>query len=99
MLQRSSSYDPWKADERQHRPNGHNIDRPGSSASQHTAAGSDFHADDDQATPRPRINRMDSRKRAFDDHDDSAYYGGVRPDDDATPKQRRKQQRVDDAYR
>ncbi len=73
--------------------NGGDRYRRGSSASQHTAAGSDF--EDNNATPRPKYNSKDSRKRAHEDSsDDNA--GRVRPvDNDETPKQRRKQPRFD----
>ena len=80
-----------------HANGGHN-DRPGSAASQHTTAGSDFQTDDPDATPRPKFERADSRKRRFDE-DGDVEPGDRRIDpDDATPKQFRKQQRVTPAY-
>ena len=81
--------------EQHHNFNGYSGGRPGSAGSQHTASGSDFHADDNDATPRPRLDRMDSRKRAFDGSDDGSFDAGDMRDHDATPKQRRKQPRVD----
>ena len=93
---RFSDYDPWQVDGMSNN-NGYNTERPGSNASQHTAAGSDFHTNDQDATPRPKLDRTDSRKRGFEASEDRSPDGG-RQDDDVTPKQRRKQPRVDDAY-
>jgi len=98
MQQHPSSYDLWGLGE-QHHTNGYGIRRPDSSASQHTAAGSDFHVDDNDATPRPHPNRADGRKRGFDDSEENTFDDRSRLDEDATPKQRRKQPRVNGAYR
>ena len=81
-----------------HRSNGTHFERRSSGGSQHTAAGSDFHGDDDpDATPRPQKMRNENRKRSHADSDD-----GERErerNEDTTPKQRRKQPRVEAAYR
>lgn len=96
--QRSPSYDAWKTNDRRW-SNGHAAERPSSSASQHTAAGSDFHSDDQDATPRPKFGRTDNRKRSHGEFEDGG--GGDRrwQGDDATPRARHKQQRVEGPYR
>ncbi|KAK4544454.1 hypothetical protein LTR36_004345 [Oleoguttula mirabilis] len=101
--QHPSMSDAWRRDGHDRR-NEHAMERPNSASSQHTAAGSDFHGDDDaDATPRAKANGADSRKRSHGEFE----YGG--PDDrrwaadESTPrpkqKQKQTQQRVDDAYR
>lgn len=98
MNQRSPSYDPWRAHEHS-RSNGYDYERPNSVASQHTLPGSDFNPEDKETTPRPSFNRMDSRKRAYDDEDELADDGKRRQVDDTTPRARRKTQpRVAAAY-
>lgn len=75
-----------------------NVGRPNSSTSQRTAPGSDFGDTNEEQTPRPKFNRTDSRKRAYEE-DGGGAYGGGHDDADVTPKpQRYKQQRVNDAY-
>ena len=97
--QRSYSYNPWITDGQPHR-NGYDAERPRSSASQHTAVGSDFQADDQDATPRPKsAHRIDSRKRGYQDDSDDAPGEYTKRENDETPKQRRKQPRVHDVYR
>ncbi|KAK3709492.1 hypothetical protein LTR37_010865 [Vermiconidia calcicola] len=98
MRERSNSYDPWRMNGAS-RSNGYHEQRRASNSSQHTAAGSDFNGSDQDKTPRPSMNRTDSRKRVFDDSDEGEANGRMRQEDDTTPKQRRKHPRVDDAYR
>lgn len=51
---------------------------------------------DDQATPRPKLNRFDSsRKRSYADSIAGAIEECDEEDDETTPKQRKKQARVD----
>ena len=92
VSKRSPSFDPWKSSQP---GNEHKAERPNSSCSQRTATGSDFYPEDNDSTPRPKFTRHDSRKRGLVDSEDEAYA----PDDDATPKQRRKHPRVEAAYR
>ena len=58
--QRSASYEIWLEDGRSH-ANGYGTERRSSSASQHTATGSDFHPDNRDNTPRPSSSRASSR--------------------------------------
>jgi len=75
-----------------------NIGRPSSSASQRTATGSDF-GGENELTPRPKLNRTDSRKRNFEEDGGDAN-GETKRANDVTPKpQRHKQQRIHEAYR
>ena len=88
----------------QDRRNGYAMDRPGSATSQHTAAGSDFHSDEMEVTPRQRTydERAEGRKRSrseLEKLDNDRYNRSWHGDMDSTPKPKRKQQRVDDAYR
>ncbi|KAK5130655.1 hypothetical protein LTR08_001865 [Meristemomyces frigidus] len=92
----------------QQRRNGYAMDRPASASSQHTAAGSDFHTDDMDHTPRQQSYngnnnndvRTEGRKRSRGELENGdAYDTRFERDQDSTPKPRHKQQRVDDAYR
>lgn len=76
-----------------HRSNGYYQERRGSNSSNRTAPGSDFGGDDNDATPRARTHNSLSRKRSFADSQEDSR---ARYDDDETPKQRRKQPRVQD---
>lgn len=69
--------------------------RPPSSSSHRSDSGKFYQPDGDlDATPRPKYDRQDSRKRL---HVDDDAYGGVRVEDnDETPKQRRKQARIEE---
>lgn len=74
--------------------------RRASNGSHHTAAGSDF--GDPDATPRAKVHRSETRKRAYEDSDDSdAQKQQQRAfgDDEETPKPRRKQKRVDRSHK
>lgn len=80
-----------------HGMNGYRPDRPGSAHSHHTANGSDFDAEpDDQTTPKPKAPRNENRKRSYADSTAGAALEPLYEDDEDTPKQRRKQPRVDD---
>lgn len=83
--------DPW--DPYGNAKNSRKTCRRGSASSQHTAAGSDFY-EDTEATPKPK---QDNRKRGHDDSQDDHPNGQVGFDNDETPRQRRKQRRVDQA--
>lgn len=67
--------------------------RPPSSSSHRSDSGKFYQPEGDlDATPKPKYHRQDSRKRL---HVDDDAYGGVREDDDEeTPKQKRKQARI-----
>jgi hypothetical protein len=78
--------------------NGYNGSRRSSNASQRTANGSDFDGDQDK-TPRAIANGTESRKRAFEDTDGGDLASISEQDEDATPRQRYKHPRVDDAFR
>jgi len=83
-----------------------NRDSPKSVTSQHTLAGSDFHADEpvtDAAPGTPDTITLDSkastsRKRTRGDHDDEDD-GVKRQKDDVRPRLRRRQPKVAAAYR
>lgn len=75
--------------------NGHPQERRGSASSNRTAAGSDFDGDDNDATPRAKQSNNLSRKRSFADSQEDSR---ARHDDEETPKQRRKQPRVQDVH-
>jgi len=77
---------------------GHTIARPSSATSQHTAAGSDFHPDDNDATPRPKYDRTDKRKRSYGEFEHGSAQDGQWDGDDSTPRPREKQQRVEGTY-
>ncbi|KAF2166101.1 hypothetical protein M409DRAFT_55443 [Zasmidium cellare ATCC 36951] len=77
-------------------PNGH---RPGSAHSHRTANGSDFDAEpDDQTTPRPKVPRNENRKRSYADSTAGAALEPLYEDDEDTPRQKRKQARVDGGH-
>ncbi|KAK1061362.1 hypothetical protein LTR74_011113 [Friedmanniomyces endolithicus] len=84
------------------RRSGHSSERPGSSSSQHTSAGSDFQTEiaDPDATPRPRSSRTNGRKRSHSEteNDGSDTRRWRDNDEDKTPRQRRKNPRMDAAY-
>ncbi|KAK0284779.1 hypothetical protein LTR35_005693 [Friedmanniomyces endolithicus] len=84
------------------RRSGHSSERPRSSSSQHTSAGSDFQTDiaDPDATPRPRSSRTNGRKRSYGEteNDGSDTRRWRDHDEDKTPRQRRKNPRMDAAY-
>lgn len=87
--QHSPTHDVWNQG-----PNGYHPERPGSAHSHRTANGSDFDAEpDDQITPRPKIQRNDTRKRSYADSTAGAALEPLYEDDEETPK--RKQPRVD----
>lgn len=68
--------------------------RPGSRGSHHTANGSDFQPEDLDATPRPKADRMDNRKRSYGEVENGRWEA-----DESTPKQQRfKQPRVEETY-
>ncbi|KAK5165279.1 uncharacterized protein LTR77_009377 [Saxophila tyrrhenica] len=93
-MRRSGSYDPWAADNHTF-SNG----RRGSNSSQHTAAGSDFSEDDGEKTPRAEMNGSQRRKRGYEESNSGSLHGIPEQDEEATPRPRRKQQRVDDVYK
>ncbi|KAK0357171.1 hypothetical protein LTR91_003522 [Friedmanniomyces endolithicus] len=84
------------------RRNGHSSERPRSSSSQHTSAGSDFQTEiaDPDATPRPRSSRTNGRKRSHGEteNDGSDTRRWRDNDEDKTPRQRSKHPRMDAAY-
>ncbi|KAK3116835.1 hypothetical protein LTR53_002399 [Teratosphaeriaceae sp. CCFEE 6253] len=81
-----------------HAQNGHSIARPASASSQHTAAGSDFQHDDLDATPRPKANGVNGRKRSYYDTQSGGNDSHADESDDMTPKQVYKHQRVEPAF-
>lgn len=94
MYQNAQASRSWGMEDQQRR-NGHSMQRPSSASSQHTAAGSDFDVDDADATPRPKINGNDSRKRSHGEFETGEAYDRRMEADDSTPRPKHKQQRVD----
>lgn len=109
--QHRSGYDSWNGHPRSRGPDYHSRqpsngyssqrssgylqERRGSASSNRTAAGSDFDGDDNDATPRGKQIQNLSRKRSFADSQEDSRF---KTDDDETPKQRRKQPRVQDIH-
>ncbi|KAF2083287.1 hypothetical protein K490DRAFT_69963 [Saccharata proteae CBS 121410] len=99
---RSPSPDPWSMNGVERKPSPARSDR-----SQHTAAGSDFHVDDNDPfsvnaaePPNPRLLRSESsagRKRSYDESENQGD-AKHRQEDDYTPRMKRKQPRVAAAY-
>lgn len=89
---------PYQYNSRRSTGQDYNGDRRGSNASHYTATGSDFDGDQDEATPRPKLHRNDSRKRGHESESDTADERR-RQHDDETPRQRRKQPRMNDPWR
>ncbi|KAF2143769.1 uncharacterized protein K452DRAFT_161971 [Aplosporella prunicola CBS 121167] len=100
--ERSPSYDPWKVDQL---PSTNSRTRSPaiSDSSQHTAAGSDFHMDDNDPfnanAPPPQLHRNESsagRKRSYEEAESGEEKH--RQEDDYTPRIKRRQPRVAAAY-
>lgn len=80
---------PISVDQRHNK--GHGMERPSTANSQHITAGSDFDAD---ATPRPKTDRIHSRKRSHGELKDGLQEGHG----EVTPTPRHKQPRFGGAY-
>lgn len=105
--QHRSTYDSWNSHSsrprrqpsngyNQQRSNGYHQERRGSNGSNRTAPGSDFDGDDNDATPRAKNGHELSRKRSFADSQEDSRMR--HEEDEETPKQRRKQPRVQDYH-
>ena len=54
---------------------------------------------DSESTPLPKFHRTESGKGGHEETEDSELEDRIKQEDEETPKQRRKQQRINDAYR
>ena len=104
QMERSPSpLDPWRASNH----NDAHVSPARSSGSQHTVAGSDFGGRDydpgkleNQQQPKStRTDSSSSRKRSYEDVENDANDARLKQLDDMTPRLKRRQPRVEAAYR
>lgn len=103
MERSPSPLDPWGVGDH----NGTRASPARSSGSQHTIAGSDFGGRDYdigkvENQPQPKSIRTDSsssRKRSYEDAEADANDARIKQLDDMTPRLKRRQPRVEAAYR